>query len=417
MIARQQPHTRVDRRQKWRIAIVVQRYGEEVGGGAELHARWLAERLLSIAEVEVMTTCALDYRTWANHYPAGDSTLNGVKLHRFPVDAPRNWPKAQGMTVRLILHQHSVLDELEWIRQQGPVSTPLLNAIAGSRDDYDAFIFFTYSYATTFFGLPLVADKALLVPTAHDEPYLRLALFRPLFQLPQVIIYNTETEKRLVNQITRNNRPAQIVAGVGINVPTERSEARFRQQFGIQDPFVLYVGRVDEAKNVPELLEQFIRFRQEYADPLKLVLIGRSHIRMPNHPDVIHLDFQPEEVKFDALEAANVIIVPSLYESLSMITLEAWWLQKPVLVNGRCQVLQEQCRRSNGGLYYCSYQEFALTFHKLLASSELGHQLGIQGHRFVARNYHWDVVMAKYRTIFETIFDSQGGSRGVPALA
>lgn len=389
---------------KHRIAIVVQRYGEEVGGGAELHARWLAERLLSLADVEVLTTCALDYTTWANHYPPGKSCINGIPVHRYPVDQPRNWPQSQKRTFELLTTKHSLLDELEWIKEQGPISTPLFNTISAVRDQYDIFLFFTYLYATTFFGLPLVSNKAILVPTAHDEPYLKLPLFRPTFNLPQAIIYNTEAERRMVNAVMQNDDPAQIVAGVGINVPEEASAQRFRQQFGMDEPFMLYVGRVDRAKNVPELLAYFARFKQENPMPLKLVLIGRENIPRFNHPDIVYLGFQPEQVKFDALGASELVIMPSLYESLSMIALEAWWMEKPMIVNGRCEILKEQCRHSNAGLYYQVYDEFEVILNKLLANGPLREKLGRQGRHFVAHNYHWDVILAKYQAVIETLF-------------
>ena len=57
-----------------RLAFVIQRYGLEVNGGAELHCRWLAERLARRHQVEVFATRALDYLEWRNHYPAGTET-------------------------------------------------------------------------------------------------------------------------------------------------------------------------------------------------------------------------------------------------------------------------------------------------------------------------------------------------------
>jgi glycosyltransferase involved in cell wall biosynthesis len=387
----------------WRVAVVVQRYGEEVGGGAEQHARWLAEHLLPWAEVHAITTCALDYTTWANHYPAGHTTLNGVKVHRFAVDKPRDWASFQRLTAQTVQSKHSVLDELEWMRYQGPLSTPLLNYLQEAYPRFDLFIFFTYVYATTFFGLPLVCDKAILVPTAHDEPYLYLSLFRSLFHLPRVIVYNTETERELVGRVTRNQMIPQVVAGIGINVPADMSAARFRQKHAIEGEFLLYVGRVDPAKNVPELLDYFLRFRQEYGRPLKLVLIGRSTLPLPAHPDIIHLGFLPEADKFDALQAASVMVIPSLYESLSMITLEAWFAGIPALVHGRCEVTKQQCRLSNGGLYYISYDEFAACLHLLLDNPGLRAQLGANGGRFARHHYDWAVITAKYRAIFAAL--------------
>ena len=383
-----------------RVAIVVQRYGEEVSGGAELHARWLAERLLPLAEIHVLTTCAVDYVTWANEYPAKTTLVNGVTVHRFAVDQPRDWAAAQKQTQALLLQEHSLFDEIAWVKAQGPYSTALLTAVRQSYANFDAFIFFTYLYATTYFGLPLVSDKAILVPTAHDEPFLYLPVFRPLFHLPRAIVYNTQTEKRLVNRVTGNNGRAQdIIAGVGVNLPEQVSAERFRQKYQIDGPFLLYVGRIAHGKNVPELLEDFQRFRQNQKDPLKLVLIGKANFDLPTHPDIVPLGFLSEQDKFDALQAASVVVMPSLYESLSMIVLEAWLMGRPVLVNGRCAVLRNQCRRSNGGLYYTSYDEFSATLQQLLSNPSLRQQLGRQGQRFAQTEYHWDTIIHRYKTL------------------
>lgn len=385
-----------------RVALVVQRYGEEVNGGAELHARWLAERLAGTVEMHVITTCAVDYHTWDNVYPPGESDLNGVCLHRFRVDAPRKVDFTQ-QTIDLFEESRTLFDEFQWMKDQGPYSTGLLDYVRDSYDRYDLFIFVTYLYPPTFFGLPLVSDKAILVPTAHDEPYLRLPAIRPLFHLPQAIIYNTESEKQLVNRITHNDYVPQIVAGVGINVPGDLSAARFREKYGIDGSFVLYVGRVDSAKNVPELLEYFSRFRDETSQDTKLVLIGKSNLELPSRPDIVPLGFVSEEDKFDAICATDALVMPSLYESLSMVAMEAWLMERPTLVNGHCEVLKHQSRRSNAGLYYYSYDEFAAGLKMLLDTPALRARLGRQGHGFVAANYSWEIVMAKYRAVLETL--------------
>jgi glycosyltransferase involved in cell wall biosynthesis len=402
---------------KWRLAVVVQRYGEEINGGAEQHARWLAEHLTmagtesetSLAQVDVITTCAVDYQTWANVYPAGKSELNGVCVHRFPVDESRNWARARKLTATVLNWQHTLFDELTWIKVQGPYSTPLLNFLRRNYGIYDLFIFYTFHYATTFFGLPLVSDKALLIPTAHDDPFLHMPAFRPLFHLPRAIVYNTEPERALVQRITQNHHVPDIVNAVGISRPVDVSGERFRTKFNMVGDFVLYVGRIHESKNVPELLAHFERYREAAAatmdKPLKLVLIGKSHIRLPSHPDIVHLGFVSDQDKYDALAAATLLVLPSLFESLSMITLEAWLMGVPVLVNGRCEVLKYQCRQSNGGLYYTSYEEFALALQQLHHSPELRAQLGRQGQVFVRQHYLPDKVLERYHNLLEMMIE------------
>src|SRR5205814_4756372 len=91
---------------------------------------------------------------------------------------------------------------------------------------------------------------------------------------------------------------------------------------------------------------------------LTLVLIGHSILPVPAHPRIRHLGFLDDSDKFDALAAADLLIMPSYFESLSMVALEAWALGRPVLANGKCDVLKGQSIRSNAGLSYQSYSEF-----------------------------------------------------------
>lgn len=389
-----------------RIGIVVQRYGLEVNGGAELHARWLAEQLAQTDDMEVITTCALDYHTWASHYPAGREELNGVVIHRFPVDAPRDWARTQRETARLFNYPRTLYDEMRWIYAQGPYSTPLLQWISEQYAAYDAFIFFTFHYATTYFGLQLVSDKAILVPTAHEDPFLGLSAYRPIFHLPRGIAYNTVSEQELVQRTVHNELVPYRIAGVGVEVPDTISADRFRQTYDLHDPFLLYVGRIDESKNVPELLEHFRTFRRAAGPdrpPLKLVLMGKAHIPLPDDPDIVALGFVPDSVKYDAIRAADLVVLPSIYESLSLITLESWAVGTPMLVNGRCDVVKRLAKQSNGGLYYHSYEEFAEALSTLLASAALRARLGRQGQQFVAMHYTPKVVMAKYRELLESL--------------
>ena len=390
-----------------RVAIVVQRYGVEVNGGAEQHARWLAERLAEhstageATEVTVLTTCALDYITWADHYPAGEEAINGVRVRRFPVDAPRDWKSSQRQTRLVTTHQHTLFDEVAWVKDQGPFSSPLFTAIRRAYETTDAFIFYTFHYATAYFGLPIVSDKAFLVPTAHDDPFVHMALFRPLFHLPRGIFYLTEPERQLVQRVTRNAAVPNTVTGVGIELPDGASAARFRQKYAIEGPFLLYVGRIHESKNVPELLDYFQRYRRQTDDSLKLVLIGKSDLTLPDDPTIIHLGFLPDADKHDAIAAAALVVLPSLYESLSMITLEAWAGGTPVLVNEQCEVVKFLCRQSNGGLYYRTHDEFTAALQHLLGSDALRRQMGAQGRQFVIRHYRPEVVLRHYTTLLD----------------
>jgi len=381
-----------------KIVFVVQRYGLEVNGGAEFHCRLVAEHLSKYFDVEVITTCAIDYMTWKNEYPPGIEILNGVCVRRFPVDYERDIPKFNKSSEKIFGNIHTYEEEIEWMKLQGPYSTKLLNYIQSNKDNYTYFIFFTYLYCTTFFGLPLVKEKALLVPTAHDEPPIYLSIFKSLFKNPRRFIYNTEEEKNFViSQFQVANIPSDVV-GVGIDTPDKIDAVSFVQKYTV-DNFIIYVGRIDESKGCKELFDYFIRYKKEKKSSIKLVLLGKPIMKVPKHPDIISLGFVSEQEKFNGTKTAKLLIMPSKYESLSMVLLEAWLCNTAVLVNGKCDVLKGQCIRSNAGLYYESYDEFEGCLNFLLSDDGVRNTMGKNGMKFVLQNYSWESIEKKYISI------------------
>lgn len=378
-----------------RLCFVVQRYGREVNGGAEFLCREVAEHLVKRAEIDVVTTCAIDYVTWKNEYTQGIETLNGVTVRRFPVDYERNTTRFNRHSEAVLCGPHSYEDEIEWMRQQGPYSTPLFEFLSENRDNYDVFIFFTYLYCTTFFGLPLVADKAILVPTAHDEPPIYLSIFESLFRLPQMFFFNTEEEKSFVHSKFHVAAIPGDIIGVGVDAPQNADASAFKQKYGI-DKFILYAGRIDESKGCNELFDYFIRYKAETDSRVKLVLMGKPVMKIPAHPDIVSLGFVSEQEKFDGIAASELLIMPSRFESLSMVLLEAWQCTRPVLVNGGCAVLKGQCCRSNAGLWYENYDEFKECLDHLLENKELSAVMGRGGKKFVEENYSWETIENKY---------------------
>jgi glycosyltransferase involved in cell wall biosynthesis len=193
---------------------------------------------------------------------------------------------------------------------------------------------------------------------------------------------------------------------VGIDPPQNVNPEAFRSKFAIEGDFILYVGRIDESKNVHELLDYFIQYRTDHEVELKLVLIGKTHVSLPDRPDIISLGFVSEEDKFNAMASALALLQPSRYESLSLVALESWLVETPVLVNGDSEVLKYQCRQSNGGLYYSSYDEFELALNQLINYPDIAAVLGRQGRSFVLERFNWDVILAKFQALIETITKS-----------
>lgn len=385
-----------------KVAFVVQRYGPEINGGAEFHCREVAEHLSKYCKVEVITTCAIDYITWKNEYPEGETTINEVTVRRFPVDFPRNIIKFNKHSEQLFSKKHTVSDEHEWMKLQGPYSSKLLHFIKNNKDKYDIFIFFTYLYCTTFFCLPLVADKAILVPTAHDEPPIYLSIFKEIFNIPRAIIYNTIEEKEFVNRQFHNEIIPSDIVGVGVTVPMNPGEANSKLVH-LNEDFLIYIGRVDESKGCGELFDYFTRYKMETTSSVKLLVLGKAVMEIPKHPDIIYLGFVSDKEKYSSLKASKILLMPSKYESLSMVLLEAWYCKKPVLVSGQCDVLKGQCKRSNAGLWYNDYEEFKECINLLLVDGRLREQLGDNGREFVDTYYSWETIDKKYLDIFEKI--------------
>ena len=385
------------------IAFVVQRYGLEINGGAELHCRWVAEHMRKYMPVEVLTSCAHDYITWRNHYPEGEEVISDIRVRRFPVTKPRSPEKFGRLQNYILEHEHREKDELAWLEEEGPTSPKLIHFIRKHESDYDYFIFFSYRYYHAYWGIHTVPGKSILVPTAEHDPVIHLKIFRDLFRMPRAFIYNSEEERVMIQTLSRNQSVPGLVVGVGTEVPSSFSAERFRQKHGVDGPYMIYVGRIDQNKGCPHLFDHFLRFKKDTGSDIKLVLIGNTVLKIPSHPDVRHLGFLPEEDKFDALSGAELLVMPSFYESLSMVTLEAWALGRAVLANAHCEVLKGQCQRSNGGLYYENYPEFREALKLLLASPRLRAVLGENGKAYYDANYTWDIIEKKYLAIMNEL--------------
>jgi glycosyltransferase involved in cell wall biosynthesis len=300
-------------------------------------------------------------------------------------------------------NRHSLADELRWLDAEGPTSPALVNHIAAHAGSYDFCLFFSYRYFQAYHGARAAAGRAVLVPTAERDPAIGLAMFQPLFRGVRALMYNSPEEQAMIHAVSGNQNVPGIVVGVGSEVPQNPQPERFRQKYGVEERFAIYVGRIDGNKGCNELFEFFERYARDVYGRLSLLLIGKSLLPTPRHPRIRHLGFLDDADKFDAMAAADLLIVPSYFESLSMVALEAWALGRPVVANARCDVLKGQCLRSNAGLFYESYSEFLAIMQSLEKNRWLGATLGANGRRFFREHYEWPVIERKYLDVFERL--------------
>lgn len=386
-----------------KLLVVVQRYGAAINGGAELHARHLAEHLARFADVRVLTTCAKDYITWRNELPPGETELDGIPVERFPVTQEREMLDFARRSRTVFGAEHSVADELAWMDSQGPTSPALVNRVRALRHTCDFALFFCARYYQAFYGCRAVPEKAVLVPTAEREPSMGLAVVGQVFRGVRAVMYNSPEERAMVEDLTGNQSVPGTVVGVGIDVDRRGDPARFRARYGVTGPCLVYVGRVDRNKGCAELFEYFLSLVRTMPAAPTLVLIGAAVMPVPDHPRIRHLGFVSDEEKFDAIAAATALVMPSPFESLSMVVLEAWAQARPVLVNGRCEVLRGQCLRANGGLFYDTREEFAAALCLLLEDTPLATALGRNGQQYCRREYAWPVIERKYQSMLEAL--------------
>lgn len=388
---------------KEKIAFVCQRYGLEVNGGAELLCRQLAEKLKGIYDVEVYTTCAMDYVTWDNHYKEGIEMLNGVTVRRYATSVSRNQKQFVHISEKVYTNpNHTDAEELEWIEKQGPVCQKLLNDIANKHKDYKAVLFMTYLYYLSAKGLPMNLPNAILIPTLHDEPPIYLRYYDKVFEAAKGFIWQTPEElefaERRFPQI--KGKPG-VIGGAGVDVPdTELPELPDSLK---GQRYIVYAGRIDESKGCKELFEYFERYKQTHRNDVKLVLMGKTVMDIPKSRDVIYLGFATDEMKLSVIRSAIALVLFSKFESLSIVVLESMTMGRPVLVNGQCEVLKGHCIRSNAGLCFEDYPEFAAMLNWLLEHDAEYEVMRENGKRYVEVNYQWNVIIDKISGMIDRV--------------
>ncbi|HUP22161.1 MAG TPA: glycosyltransferase family 4 protein, partial [Thermoanaerobaculia bacterium] len=268
----------------------------------------------------------------------------------------------------------------------------------------------------TLFGLPLVPERAVLVPTAHDEPAIGLSLYRRVFHLPRAIAFNTAEERAMVHRRFANARVPNEIVGVGVDLPSDlqggphatapalaaRAE-RFRSKHGIEGPFFLYLGRIVESKGLQDLWDLWAAWRSPAAPRATLVLAGHREMPIPQRADINYVGTLTEDEKWDAFAACTALVVPERLQSLSLVTLEAWSVGRPVICPAAAPVLASMSRRASAGVPYRTAPEFAEICEILVERPDLAHGLGARGREFVARTYSWPVVVEKYLDLFAEV--------------
>ncbi len=404
-----------------KVAFVVPRYGIEIRGGAETGARMLAEHLAADRghQVEVLTTCAVDAITWRDELPEGTEEINGVTVRRIHSEAGRDERFHPLWAAMREDPAHASREDMErWVDLQGPRSPALLDAVAGS--DADVVAFYPYLYYPTVRGLPLVAERAMLHPAAHEEPALHLPLYDELFARCRGFAFHSRSERTLVNERFGVATTPQVLIGLGVEEPPEGGgdEGAVRVAYGLGEaPYLVCIGRVDDQKGTGMLWRSFRAYKRRHPGPLRLVLVGQVVNPPDRADDIVVTGMIDEGDKWGLLRGARALVAPSPHESFSLTVVEAFTAGVPVLVNARCGPTREHCEQSGAGLWFGDFAEFEAVVGLLTTDDAVHETMRRNGRTYVEANYRWPVILDRYCGFLER-FTGGGGvapvGNGVP---
>lgn len=335
---------------KENIAFVVVRYGLNINGGAEYHCRMLAERLTNDYNVEVLTTCVDNYRTGENLEFKEKEIINKVIVRRFKTNPTHpeleNFYKKKAKPaykLRRFLYKCHFLaiasyffpiwhfkekEELEALGSQVFHSPALFNFIKENKDNYKAIIPITIDYSHVYYTTLYAPEKTIVIPTMHYHKTAFRSTLTQVFTKAAYIAFNTTAEQKLARKIFGMHMAPHSIVSVGIELSAPSDWAVTQEKYNLPDEYMLYVGRVDQGK-LNNVYTYFLNYKKVYPNSdLKFVLVGKQYSDPFNHPDIIYTNFVEEQEKISIIQHAKIVINPSLYESLSLILLEAMALKK-----------------------------------------------------------------------------------------
>lgn len=411
-----------------KFAFVTPRYGADIGTGVEHACRLIAEHVSERHDVDVLTTCARDDRTWRNEYSEGADRVRGVLVRRFGVSQVPDHIGFDTLSQRLQTTPHSRDDELEWVRLHGPWSPGLIDYLKRANRSYDVLVFFGLWHPLTVHGAGVAAERTVLFPYLQLRPALRFGLWPDLMQSVRGLGFFSETERRLLHSYVGIRHACEEVVGIGVDPPPQQAYPRhqqdpndtitdedsaardddtdapeylagrgvpFKRRHRLYGGFALYGGRVESDNGCEEMLEYFDTYAASESEAT-LVLMGLKMMKVPEEPYLRLAGVIPDRERMTAYEAADVTIAPASDDLLAQPLLESLAVGTPVLASARNTAAVDHCRRAGAGLYYASREEFVGALKVLTGNAHLREKLGANGRAYVRSHHRWDGVLGRF---------------------
>jgi len=402
------------------IGLVAPRFGHEVIGGAEAVVAEAAAGLASRGyEVEILTTCALDHFTWQNHYPAGEHQWGKVTVRRFPCVMDTGGKHRDRIGKRILLGDTpSITEQQIWMNDSLRVPE-MWHYLLRHHQRYRALIYAPYMFWTTFAVSQISPATSVIMPCLHDEPPAYLDLFRPMIEGARGVWFLTEPEASLADRIFAVPRRNKVVgAGVDWVEPGDYRPDRFRQEFGIEGPYLYYAGRREWGKGWNELLDAFAELARYYSTDMQLVTSGVGELGAPDdlRDRVIDVGFISAELRNDAMAGASAYVQPSKLESFSRTVLEAWMAGTMVVANGGSEVVGWHVERSEAGLLYRSHAQLVQAMRFVVDNPEAARRIARPGRHYVQTHYQWDAVLDRMVDTIEEWFPMKTEATPAPLV-
>ncbi|HKY16301.1 MAG TPA: glycosyltransferase family 4 protein, partial [Microthrixaceae bacterium] len=355
-------------------------------------------------EVEVLTSCADDYKDWTDAFPPGVTTSEGVTLRRLRVIEPRDNDQFLPLHARAIEPGHPPLwpwSQDRWTWQMGPALADGEAEVAAlaRRSDVTVMVCYHYLPAMRLTKVAAANGPVCLQTTAHPEGAFQTGAVRPMMHFADLILCEVPEEADLVHDTTglgHKTRTAPCPIDE-VATPSPEEIGATRARLGIADaPYLVTVGRPDAGKGTFDAVEFTRLARRSVLPELQLVIVGPLDDSVKSGPGVTTVGVLDEVDKTAVIAGADALLQPSYMESLSIVLLEGWLLGRPAIVNGRCAVLAGQARRSGGAVVYDDFGDFEAGVSWLLGDEQARERLGANGGEYARANYSWPAARDQF---------------------
>ena len=160
-----------------------------------------------------------------------------------------------------------------------------------------------------------------------------------------------------------------------------------------------------EEKNVGLLRDWFEQARSALPADLKLVMVGQGPLQNAwrDDPRIIQLPHVSEDEKWRLMQRCVALVMPSLLESFSLVTLEAWLAGRPVIVHADCKATTLHIARSGGGSAVRNAEQFAQALTAFLDNPAEARQKAQRGRDYVLAHFSENAVKLRLEYAVEII--------------